>query len=317
MNELGQQGSLVYAPYRGCELEPRLLKPMFDLGRLGLLPFNLQDEDSIRASMADSDIVVNLIGKHYETKGAVPQKRADGSFSRINSSFEDVHVEGAATIARIAGEMGVESLVHVSALAANLDSKSRWNVTKAQGEEAVRAAFPDAIIVKPATVFGAEDRFLNWIAQTLTTYPAFPLLHGGEQLVQPVHCLDVGRALMKIVERHQEFKGDTFQLFGPADYTYKEVAEFVMDITMINRPMLDAPIQAAELAAKFLGEAPNPLLTPDMLEQLLEDVMPDTSGRWKTLGDLDIEATSMDKVAFDYLHRFREGSHFSQVEGYH
>jgi NADH dehydrogenase (ubiquinone) 1 alpha subcomplex subunit 9 len=159
---------------------------MFDLGRLGLLPFNLQDEDSIRASMADSDIVVNLIGKHYETKGAVPQKRADGSFSRINSSFEDVHVEGAATIARIAGEMGVESLVHVSALAANLDSKSRWNVTKAQGEEAVRAAFPDAIIVKPATVFGAEDRFLNWIAQTLTTYPAFPLLHGGEQLVQPV-----------------------------------------------------------------------------------------------------------------------------------
>ena len=36
---------------------------------------------------------------------------------------------------------------------------------KHDGETAVRMAFPDATIVKPATVFGSEDRFLNSMAQ--------------------------------------------------------------------------------------------------------------------------------------------------------
>jgi hypothetical protein len=53
--------------------------------------------------------------------------------------------------------------------------------------------------VKPATIFGAEDRFLNWIAESLDRLPAFPLLNGGSALVQPVFVLDVSKALFQIV----------------------------------------------------------------------------------------------------------------------
>ena len=35
-----------------------------------------------------SDIVVNLIGKYYETKHVVPTRREDGSLSRVNYSYE-------------------------------------------------------------------------------------------------------------------------------------------------------------------------------------------------------------------------------------
>jgi hypothetical protein len=35
------------------------------------------------------------------------------------------------------------------------------------------------------------------------------------------------------------------------------------------------------------------------------------------LKDLNIEPMSMDKVAFEYLHRFRQGGHFTLAEGYH
>lgn len=34
INELGACGSRVYVPFRGCELEVRHLKPMFDLGQV-------------------------------------------------------------------------------------------------------------------------------------------------------------------------------------------------------------------------------------------------------------------------------------------
>ena len=54
--------------------------------------------------------------------------------------------------------------------------------------------------MKPATIFGPEDRFLNWIAETQSRAEMFPLLDGGNTLVQPVFANDVGKALMAIVE---------------------------------------------------------------------------------------------------------------------
>lgn len=35
----GKRGSRVYIPFRGCELEIRHLKPMFDLGQVYILIF--------------------------------------------------------------------------------------------------------------------------------------------------------------------------------------------------------------------------------------------------------------------------------------
>ena len=55
------------------------------------------------------------------------------------------------------------------------------------------------IIVKPATNFGPEDRFLNWIALAADQYPVLPIINGGRTLVQPVYSCDVGKALMTIV----------------------------------------------------------------------------------------------------------------------
>ena len=116
VHELGSCGTRTYVPFRGCEMEVRHLKPSFDLGQvthiyihthtntyivhtyishllhiqLGLLPFSPRDEKSIVASLKHSDIVVNFIGKHYETKHAVPTRRSNGKLSRVNYDFEEV-----------------------------------------------------------------------------------------------------------------------------------------------------------------------------------------------------------------------------------
>lgn len=51
--------------------------------------------------MKYSNVVINLVGRDWETK---------------NFKFNEVHHEGAKRIARISREMGVERLIHVSAL---------------------------------------------------------------------------------------------------------------------------------------------------------------------------------------------------------
>lgn len=317
VNELGACGTRVYVPFRGCELEVRHLKPMFDLGQLGLMPYSPRDEASIVASLENSDVVINMIGKHYETKHIVPTRRADGRLCRINYDFEETHVEIPRKIARLAKKNGVKTFIHLSALSADLESSSRWCQSKARGEIAVREEFPEAIIVKAATVFGPEDRFLNWIAETADRLPFMPILNDGKTLVQPVHSVDIAKALMQLVLLSEKFKGKTFQLVGPAEYSYKEVFEFVTDITTKKKPMINIPTEVASFIGKFSQELINPVWTEDFAAQLCEDVLPQEGMGYLGFEELKIDPTSMDKVAFDYLHRYRPGGHFANVQGYY
>lgn len=86
-----------------------------------------------------------------------------------NFSFDDVHAKGAQTIATIAAQAGVERFVHVSHLNASHNSPSAFYRSKAVGEELVKEAFPTTTIVRPANLFGYEDRLLNNIASKLSS----------------------------------------------------------------------------------------------------------------------------------------------------
>jgi NADH dehydrogenase (ubiquinone) 1 alpha subcomplex subunit 9 len=290
---------------------------MFDLGGLGLLPFSPRDEESIRESIRNSDIVVNMIGKHYETKHVIPTRRADGELSRVNFGFEEVNVDIARRLARICKEEGIKSFIHMSSLSADVNSLSKWSRTKARGEIAVREEFPEATIVRPCTAFGWEDRFLNSIAESNERLPFSPLVFNGESLLQPVYALDVGQALYQIANNWEEFQGDTFQLAGPAEYSYKEINDFVMDVTGVKKPMVDIPEIIATNTGTFFNEFMTPVFTADHIAQLKEDNILSSDKRLKTFTDVGIEPCSMDKYAFDFLHRFRPGGHFVLTKGYH
>lgn len=80
------------------------LKLVGDLGQVLFHPFDLRDEDSILKCIKYSNVVVNLIGRDWETK---------------NFKFNDVHVNGARTLARLCKESGVERFIHVSSLNAS------------------------------------------------------------------------------------------------------------------------------------------------------------------------------------------------------
>jgi len=123
-----------------------------DLGQVLFFPFELKDDESLRKVMQYSNVVINLVGRDYETR---------------NFSFQDVHVDGPRRMARIAKEAGVERFIHMSHLNATANPQkifleSQYLKSKYEGELAVKAEFPEATIFKPTDMYGEDDRFFNY-----------------------------------------------------------------------------------------------------------------------------------------------------------
>ncbi|KAJ1942806.1 Protein-lysine N-methyltransferase efm5, partial [Kickxella alabastrina] len=143
---LARQGTKVIIPYRGLYEYVRHLRPTGDLGMIVPMEFDVRNPKQIEECVRYSDVVINLIGRNYETK---------------NFSFDQVHVEGAQRIAEISREAGVSRLIHVSNIGARTNAHSDVLVSKAFGEQRVRESFPGANIVRSATMYGYEDELLN------------------------------------------------------------------------------------------------------------------------------------------------------------
>lgn len=82
--------------------------------------------------------------------------------------MKNVNVEGAVAIARACKEVGVPRLIHVGSMRASLsEAISELSRTKAVGELRVQETFPYATIVRPATIFGTQDRLFNGIGRII------------------------------------------------------------------------------------------------------------------------------------------------------
>lgn len=280
VSKLARMGTQVVVPYRD-EDEKRHLKPMGDLGQIVSMEWDIRNEGQIAECLRHSDIVYNLVGRDYETK---------------NFKFADVHVTGAERIAKVAADHGVQRLVHVSHLNASATSTSEYYRTKAEGEERVRSVFPNATVVRPATMFGYEDKLLN----NMATWPIWWKLNFGETKIRPVHVIDVAQALANLMSTPQLTR--TVSLPGPSTLTYEYLLELVASVTYrapSRAPVVPKPIALA--VARAAQMAWWPLINPDEVERRFIDDA-NVPGDWNVVGVCPDE---VENHAITYLRRYR------------
>ncbi len=288
-----------------------ILQPMGDVGQIAAVKASVTHEASVRASVEGADMVVNLVGILYESG---------------RMTFDAVHRQGADDVARAARDAGVPVMLHMSALGADPESHSDYATSKAAGEAAVRAAFPRAAIVRPSVVFGPEDEFFNlfaWIAQFSPILPVFgcpkarfhdgriDLYGDGGVKFQPVYVGDVVGAIVKCLE-DKACAGKTYELGGPAVYSFKQIMEMICHETGRKRLLLPVPYWMAGLMASVLELLPKPLLTGDQVELLKHDNV--LTGELPTLTDLGIEATGAESIVHTYLDRYRPQGRFTKTQ---
>lgn len=277
------------------------VKPYGVPGQVEPVLCNVRDDASVAAAMQGADAVVNCVGI----------LNAHGK-----NSFDAVQVDGAARVARIAHKQEIGQLVHISALGADAEGNSDYARTKALGEEAVRGYFPEAVILRPSVIFGAEDGFFNRFAGMATLSPLLPIAK-GKTLFQPVYVDDVAQAAVKAAKG--EVAPDIYELGGPEVKSFAQLMRDMSDVILRRRIVLSLPGFAVwpmafgfdMLQAMSLQLIENKVLTRDQLKNLGNDNI--VSEGAKGFADLGITPERMGPVLPTYLWKFRPSGQYDEM----
>ena len=281
--------------------EAIFLKTYGMVGQVEPILCNIRNESSIRNAMLGADAVVNCVGI-LESVG--------------KNKFVEVQHKGADFVSRIASELGVKKLVHISAIGADIDSKSKYASSKGLGESSVMKNFPDAVILRPSIVFGFEDKFFNRFASMARLSPILPIV-GGNTKFQPVYVDDVARAAFLGIDN--DVQAGIYELGGPEVASFNELMRRMLKIILRRRLIVNLPFWIASLMgtgfdlgkAISLGIIRGPITLDQVLNLKNDNVV---SKEEKTFKDLGIEPKALEIILSEYLWKYRPAGEFSDPE---
>ena len=216
---------------------------------------SIDQQSTIDRAIGDAFAVINLVGT---------------TSARSEQEFYSLHRDAPRRLARAARHAGVERFIHVSAMGIALDAPSIADRSKAAGEIAVREAFADATLIRPALVYGRGDHFFTRFGALVRNAPVIPLIGGGRTRFQPMHVCDVAEAIARMLER-PDTAGRTFELGGDEILTLRELIEALCR-SMQRRPWLvPIPFPLAEAGAYVTQSLPHPSLSVDQVRLLKTD----------------------------------------------
>jgi uncharacterized protein YbjT (DUF2867 family) len=225
---------------------------------------HVDDEKSVADALAGAYGAVNAVSLYVE---------------RERQTFHSVHVEAAGRIAAQARRAGVDRLIHVSGIGSDPQSKSLYIRKRGEGELAVRAAFSDAALVRPAVMFAADDAFLTTILTLLRRLPAYPMFGRGLTRLQPAHVDDVAEAIALTLQR-AERDPVTLECGGPRVYSYREFLRTIAHEAGLEPRLTPVPFAAWHALAWVAEMLPTPPVTRNQVELMQVDTIasPDLPG---------------------------------------
>ncbi len=281
------------------------LQPIGTVGQIHAVQANLRYPASVAAAVKGADAVVNLVG--------IMQEQGRQGFSAVQAN-------GSRAVAQACAAAGIARLVHVSALGAAAESRSSYARTKAEGEAAVFASVPGAVVLRPSVMFGPEDTFFNRFASMARMLPVLPLVGDGATKFQPAFVGDVAEVVARAIDGTVE-GGRVYELGGPEVLSLRQIVEETCRIIGRKRLLAPLPFPLARIMGSVLqfadtltlGLIPDELvLTRDQVTLLESDnvVSAAAAAEGRDFAGLGIAPTSVEAIVSSYLWRFRKTGQF-------
>ena len=271
------------------------LKTQAPPGAIEIIDFNSKNFYEIKNAINNSDIVINLTGILYETR---------------KQKFNTIHVDLPETIANLCSQSDVNKFIHVSAIGANIESKSKYQQSKFLGEEKSLNSFKNTVVIRPSVVCGSEDNFTNLFAK-LSFSPFIPIVNMNYKF-QPIFVNDVAKAILKAIEVKNN-EGKIYEIGGEKIISFGDMVKNILKIIGKKRLVVEMPMTLAKAQSMLLSLLPiPPILTKDQCV-ILSEKDNIVSGDHLTIKDLNIKPTDVEKEMEKWLWRYRSGGEFAKV----
>lgn len=264
------------------------IKPLGDLGQVQFARVDVTKGESLAAVLAGSDAVVNLVGA-------------------FGGNLDALQGKGAGRIAAAAREAGALAFVHISAIGADADSEVDYARTKAEGEEAVRAAFPTATILRPALMFGPDDNFVMMFGRLIGTFPVLPVF-GPEAKLQPLFVDDTAEAIANALSDPLAHGGKTYEIAGPEVLTMLELNHRIAAAECRSRSLIALPDSVGGFIASATGWLPGAPITSDQFKLLTGGSV--ASGDLPGLAELGVTPRPLELFLDRWMVQFRKHGRF-------
>lgn len=265
------------------------LRPLANLGQVQFVAGDTTRPERLGPVFAGAHAAVNLVGA-------------------FAGDLDAIQGRGAGRVAAIAREAGAEAFVHVSALGAEPGSAIAYDRTKAEGEAAVRAAFPRATVLRPSVMFGEDDRFLNLFGGLIARLPVLPVF-APHAALQPLFVDDAAEAVGNALAEPQRHAGKTYDIAGPEAITMGELNRRIAAAQRRSRTFVALPDAVSGAFATLTGWLPGAPLSADQWALLKRgNVLRGANG----LDALDVVPRPLSLFLERWMVRYRKHGRFAE-----
>jgi uncharacterized protein YbjT (DUF2867 family) len=281
-----QNGDKLICPVRNASRVKRNILSG-DIGQIEVIEFDIHNLEEIKSLIANSDLVINLIGILYE---------------KNNLSFELVHYLLPKKIANYC-ELYKKPFLHVSGLGSTFQTKSNYLISKKMGEEFIENNNTNHIIVRPSTVYGEEDNFFNLFGKMAKILPFLPLIKNGMTKFQPIYVNDLSLLIFNLLNNFEKHKNSNIAAVGSEIFTFKEILSHIFLSLKKKERFFYIPSFLAIIQGKVLEKLPKPLFTYDQYVTLSHDSISEGSQKLVT-EILKQDLSDMKVITSNYLKKF-------------
>jgi NADH dehydrogenase len=231
-------------------------KHLFLLPNVQVEECNVHDYQALNSALRGADVVINLLGILHQSR---------------HSTFNAIHHQLPAQLAKICVDLNIERLIQMSSLRAGKNAPSQYLRSKGAGE-AVLAEFNRKLnitIFKPSVIFGRGDGFINLFAMLIKTLPVV-MLAKPDAKFQPVWVEDVATCFVESIANDATY-GQTYELAGPKVYTFRELVKTVMNALHVQRPIVGLNDTLSYAQAFMMELMPVKLMSRDNVRSMEVD----------------------------------------------
>jgi NADH dehydrogenase len=213
----------------------------------------INDPAALRQALAGVEAVIHLAGAEARDRVRL---------------LHHVDVEGTERLVEEMRRADVGRLVLLSRLNAEPASMHALLRAKGQAERVVRQSGVPFVILRAATLFGRDDRFLNVVTSLgYWTWPAVWLPGGGRVAMQPLWVEDLARCLADAAIR-DDLLGQTIEVGGEERLHYRDIVRQSLRTAGISRHELGiSPKLVRPISAIFFGWWRRPPVTRFFLDR--------------------------------------------------